>query len=314
MRAVIAGILLTSVAWADWQWTEEGGWVSFSPAADGGGAPDLLKSAKRAYARDRLDDALLGFDAYLTHYRGGPGEAEALHLRAECLFRAARYLEAHEALSQVMARYPNYRDIRLVIEREYDIASALLSGAATGSVLGIDTYSEALGRQILEDLASNYEFEAFSDDALYLIAAYDFRQGRFREAMQGYERLLRRHPDSEWTGMCLFQQAQCHLALADAPDYDQTHALDALRLLRKYTTEYQGDLVKKAKDVLRALEETLAERDYKTAEFYLWEERPRAASVYFRSILREFPETKIAGEAGRQLKELEKAGKIPPLD
>ncbi len=311
MRALILTLCLPALVCADWKWQESGGWVQFARTVDGdGGSAELLKFSKRALAFERYDDALRGLETFLVEFRDHPKEAEASYLRGECLYQQGRLVAAHEVLSGVVNRFPYFRDIRLVIEREYDIAAALLAGATTGSFMGFDTTSEDLGRQILEDLANNYEFEAFSDDAIYLIASYEFRNRWFNEALASYERLLRRHPESEWAGVCLFQQALCHLELSDEPRYDQAHLRTAQRLLKRYVAEYEGELIARGRKVLAELEERLAAHDYEIAEWYLWEDQPKAAAVYLESILRLYPESRTAGDAGRKLEELTRDGLI----
>ncbi len=309
--ALLCLLALTLVARADWNWQEDGGWVQFGRSLEGdGGANDLLRGSKRALARQRYDDALRGLETYLREFPGSLKEAEAAYLRGEVLYQQGRLVEAHEALSQVTYRYPRFADIRLVIEREYDIAAALLNGTPTGTFMGFETSSEDLGRQILEDLASNYEFEAFSDDAIYLIASYEYRNEEYESALASYQRLLRRHPDSEWAGVCLFQQALCHIAMSDSPRYDQTHLRAAQQLLQKYVDEFEGELTVKGRKVLEGLEEDFAAHDLAIAEWYLWEDQPRAAAIYLESILRLYPESRTAGEAGRKLAELQKEGLV----
>ena len=195
-----------------------------------------------------------------------------------------------------------------MIEREYRIGQALVRGE-TREVLGmIEVGDQALGAAILRRVLERYPLGEYADDARFTIANYDFKNGRYLEAMEEY-RLLReddQYRGSEWREIALFQIARCQEAPYEGPDYDPSPAQEALESYRAYEVEApEGSRVVEARERQMALEMDLAESDFRRARWYLDRGYPRAASVFFAGLIDRYPTSERVGEAKVLLAEID---------
>ncbi len=203
-------------------------------AADAATTGDPATRALSAYRRGQIREREGRFDEALALYR----EAEAHQGTERAAFAAwrqakliiegqGRLVEGRAALKRVIDTYPRYsaadkaakylgirrqpaelddrgNDVEVVRwmrdaadrHRETTVGDNLLFFAAWAQVFRLGDLGGA--RETLRTLADRYHVTPLLDDALFLLAAIERRQGRVDEAIAVYEALLRLRVDQDY--------------------------------------------------------------------------------------------------------------------
>ncbi len=154
---------------------------------------------------------------------------------------------------------------------------------------------EALKRIWLDNPSS-----PLADDALMMTASHYMRAGK-HEMADDYFSILRTHyPKSPHFENAFVLGSHAKLMSYQGPAYDGTRLSEAEQLkessLRMFAqSEHRGRL----EGELEKIEEARARREWERVEFYLKKDKPDAAAIYARELLRLYPET----ESGKQARE-----------
>ncbi len=263
----------------------------------------LFSRAKHAYDEERWDKAIERFRRYVKDSRFGGRSEEAMYLDAEANFRAEKYEAAYKAYVDFLEAFPLTTRRLEVGDRLHQIGVAYITGRVEKQYLAVSVGDRALGRDILEMVVRDYEFEAFADDALFHLAEDSLRKGLPDEAAEELRDLIFRYPQSEWVPIAEFKLVESFLAMSKGYVYDVSAIRAAERQLAKYLVRYpEGDRAKEAEELLADIREKLAQRELGTAEFYSGE--PESARVYLVALLREFPDTDAAATAREMLRDM----------
>lgn len=276
-----------------------------SPAVRDGPTPrERLATAQAALREGKYEAVLVPARlAYETAQRVEEEiRGEALYLEAEGLFHLEDYFAAHEIYERILDKFPSHSRFRQAVEREFQIGTRLLEGEDPGRFLFFRIGREKDGIRILERIVDEFPAERFAEDSQFRIATYHFDSLGFEEAMEAYQRLITDFPASKWAAISLYRKGICVLRRSEGPEYDQTPYMEARTIFRRYLELYpRGDQVSEAEVQIRAIQEGLAKEEYSVALSYLRLGKPRAAVIYLRSILQNYPGTPHAEQARKTL-------------
>jgi outer membrane protein assembly factor BamD len=159
---------------------------------------------------------------------------------------------------------------------------------------------------IFRDVRRKYPYSRFAALSELRLADCLYNEGKYLEAIQGYDHFVRRHPSHPEVGYARFRVADCHYQqipsdwLLAPPVYerDQTPAQQSLNYLRRFISEYPKDpLVFKAKRMAKEVLELLAKHELYVAKFYLDRDRPSAAIARLHTLVRSYPKSEVEPEA-----------------
>ena len=153
---------------------------------------------------------------------------------------------------------------------------------------------------------SDYPYSRFSALAELRLADCMFADGKYPEAIQAYQRFVRRHPSHAEVPYARFRVAEAYCEqipgdwLLVPPSYerDQMPAQNALQQLRRFIVDFPDDphlprATKLARDAL----ELLAKHELYVARFYMDRDKPLAAQGRLRTLLSSYPESSVEPEA-----------------
>jgi len=142
-----------------------------------------------------------------------------------------------------------------------------------------------------------------------------FLNDHFDDADYFYSLLRSEYPKSEHLIQAYLLGLRAKLRKYDGAMYDSTPLSEAEDLIDQMLSQFPSELGKERERVIqagRAVRAQLAQRDYEMAEFYCKTKYYGPASVYFKNVIKDFPETKFAEMARQRLDEIKDLPPEPP--
>jgi outer membrane protein assembly factor BamD len=144
-----------------------------------------------------------------------------------------------------------------------------------------------------------------TDDALFYLGESYFRQKDYTLASGQFDRLIRDFPQSTYQADALFYLARCDDLDSRPALLDQTETHRALDRYKQFLDLYPDDQhAAEARDRQRVLRDRLAEKRFKSGQLYSKLKQPRAAAIYLRSVLEDYPESRWSGDAALLLADI----------
>ncbi len=171
-----------------------------------------------------------------------------------------------------------------------------------------DVYAKAVGlydeedyfeaRKLFEVIKLQYPASQFADDAQYFIAEIYFSQEQYILASFNYNLLRRVYPSSPYNQKALYMAARCYYELSPPYDRDQEYTRKAIGSFNEFKYLYPDDSLAASVDTLvREMRGKLAQRELSTAELYMKLESPKAAAVYYDTVIENFSDTQFHQDA-----------------
>lgn len=132
-----------------------------------------------------------------------------------------------------------------------------------------------------------------ADDAQFYLAKIKFFTKEYILSAFNFNRLRSIYPGSEFVKESLYMEGECYFK--ESPNYerDQDYTKKAISAFQEYQYLYPeaDSLYKMASERINELRNKLAHKDYAIAVLYTKLDDPRAAVIYFDSVIRNFDDT-----------------------
>ena len=223
---------------------------------------------------------------------------------AECYYHEKEYVDAYDQVSRIVlpSGHPMAKD---VLELKVSIAEALLHGGRQRILGFIQVDGAPLGITILRRLVDSNPQGPYADDALFMLSDAYFKRKQYDQAAMNFEFLVKNYPKSAFAAESAFLANRSLFLSSEGPEYDAQpliEARDGYRIMLRKVTE--GELAEQARDDLKKIDDTLAEKLWKIAEFYHTKREGPSAATYYQTLLRRYPDSKYATDATKRLDEL----------
>ncbi len=271
--------------------------------------------------------AARAFDLIVQHVRESGLSESARFEGAETRFQAGDFYEACRAFEDFVARHPQSDRATAAKRRIMDSALEMAHRGHTETLLGLPLLSTSkAGVEKLREVLRRYPREDFSPEFYQLLGLFFYGREEHDAAEVEFTTVLEQYPDSPLTVPALYYLGcSCRARFDDLP-YDVKPLKDAkrhfgrfveeadrLRRLSSKGEEWVNRFLPEARAHIARINDLLAEKELRTAEYYRWKGYPNSAAVSYRAILRSFPATRSAGKARERLQELgEPAPPAPP--
>jgi outer membrane protein assembly factor BamD len=159
---------------------------------------------------------------------------------------------------------------------------------------------------LLRNVRKNYPYSRFAALADLRLADCNLKQGKYAEAIEGYNQFVRYRPSHAEVPYARFMASLANYKqipsewLLSPPAYerDQRWAQESLRLLRRFILDFPDDqLVPRAQRMAQAVVHLLAAHEMYVAKFYYDRGHPRAALGRLNTLLRSYPGSGFDSEA-----------------
>ena len=288
----------TKVSHAKWVWSGETSWVD----------PDQLPR-ETTDQRFRYAVALIVNREYISAIgifkniiANNPGSelAEESQLNiGRAYYLVGDYKNAFKAYEHLMEQDPSSRRLPEILEKEFQVGIAQMERDENGA---ISVFERIIERNPLGFIAA---------DAQVKIADCYYQLRKFEEAEDSYLGVMENYPNSEWVPYAQFRIPYCRLTNIRIQERNYDLLAGSREGFEIYLANYpQGALVNTTNEMIVEIDIAMAERDYKTGEFYLRRHRPDAGLIYFESVINDHPNTEWADMAEEKIEMLRKAGAI----
>ncbi len=293
-------------AQAFWIWTPKAKkWVN--PKRDPKATPqEQLKYAKSFYEEKKYEEAKREFKGLLDAFPKSTEAAESQYYLGLIGEAQDDFYEAYLAYQKVIDRYPFSERIQEIIEREYKIAEAFMSGKkrkAMGIVLPVDNPAIEIFTKIVE----NSTYGPLAPAAQYKLGLVLKGLMRYYEAEEAFNKLITNYPKSEWATPAKFQLAACRAAVSKGTEYDQGAAADAKEKFEEFLEQHPDAVLSRdAQANIEQLRGKEAESIYDIGKFYEKQKQYSSAKIYYEEVTNTYPDSPWAAKALERLRVMEK--------
>jgi len=307
--SIISILLMADLAHAFWIWSPKTGkWVNPKYAVKPTPA-EQLDSALRFYQEDRLKEARREFERLLQHYSKSQQAADAQYYLGMIEEKQGRLYEAYLGYQKVIDKYPFSSRINEIIERQFRIAEQFMQGQKR-KALGITLPVENPAIEIFRKVIDNSTYGPLAAEAQYKLGLILKSLGRFFEAEDEFNKVIKNYPQSEWVTAAEFQIAECRANISPSPDYDQEATREAKEKFQEFVLSHSdAALSSQAEKNIRELQEREAQGYYDTAVFYEKQRAYNAAKIYYNIVIEDYPRSLWAAKALSKLHALEQQNK-----
>jgi len=262
--------------------------------------------SKAFYDEKKYEDAKREFKKLLKSYPKSFEASESQYYLGAIEEAQDNLYEAYQAYQRLIDKYPFSERIQEVIEREYKIAEAFMSGEkrkALGVALPVDNPAIEIFSKVVE----NSSYGPLASKAQYQLGLVLKSLMRYYEAEEAFNKVISNYPSSEWAAAAKFQIASCRAAVSKSSEYDQGATEEAKQKFEEFVKEHpEATLSKDAQNNINQLREKGAESDYDIGRFYEKQKSYEAAKIYYNDTVDNYPDSTWAVKAMERLRIMEK--------
>lgn len=229
------------------------------------------------------------------------GGEDALWERARDVYAAGAYFEAYHAYREFVLRFPQSGRASEAKRQEMSAALELAKAGHSSGTLGLRLFASATtGVEFLRDSLRRYPREDFAADFTQKLGMFYYRRGDFDAAVLEFQTVLDQYAESPEAVLALYMTALTAEQRYDGVERDMKPVREARRLHERFLEEsdrmrrlpdpaprWVDELVPAVKARLARVYGILLEKHLRTAEYYDWKGFPRAAAIYYRTILKD---------------------------
>lgn len=307
---LLSSLIMQPVLNAYWIWTPQTGtWINPKWAVKDS-PQEQFDWAMRFYEAKDYKRAVGEFTKLVRYYPNSELAAEGQYYAGRSYEGLEEYEQAYLAYQKAIETYPFTKRMEEMIEREFEIANKFYAGERI-KLWGIPTFPSIYKAiEIYQKVVDNSPYGKYAEQALYKIGECHKKAGDYQAARLAFQKLVDEHPESKLAEDAKFQVGLCASRASLKPTYDQSVTNEALKQIEDFSKRHpESKLTGEADKMRESLREKKAESDFTIAEFYRKQKYYDAASMYYKNIVENFPETNWAKKAQDKLKEVEKKKK-----
>lgn len=298
----VLGLALTRPAGAQERYRLEAGqWqqqTHIDPATPEGEIQTIRRKIAEGNAKDAQDLA----SDWITRHPNHPLLVEAYLLRGDARVAQGKEYKALYDYEYVIRQYPASEQFNVALEREYEIARLYAAGQKR-KFLGmriLPAGDEA--EEIFIRIQERSPGSELGEKASLALGDYYFNHGQMTSAAEAYGLFVVNYPRSQYRERARLRVIQANLARFKGPSFDPTGLIEAAERIRQYQKEYPAAAERIGADALLVrINESLAMKIYRSAEWYKDRGRQWSAVTMYRRVIRDYPQTAAAKVAMQQL-------------
>jgi len=231
----------------------------------------------------------------IANYENSKLAPEAQFYAGKSYQKAGKYYPAFQNYQKVVDNYPYTKRVDEIIELEYELGE-ILYNKNTGTLMGIELMADTeRAIEIFNKVIENAPYSQFADNAQFMIGLSYKKIQQYNEAIEAFQKLTQEYPTSDLVERAKYEAAQCMYFYSFKSDYDQEPTDEAIDEFKRYTMETRNkELKREAEQTITLLKEKKAQSIFKSAEFYEKVKKYQSAVVYYKEIIKDYPDTSYA--------------------
>lgn len=315
-------LLAALVAAQDWEYRQGIGFVDTSTMTRKS-PEEFLQHGIELRGQEHHGAALRVFNLILQNLRD-QGLRETAHFeRAQTYYQAQLYFDAYHDYEAFILRHPQSDRAPTAKRMEMSSALELARVGHRQTILGLPFFSTSkTGIDLLREALKRYPREEFSSDFQQKLGMFFYERGEYELAQAEFswivgdpdEGIQAQYPDSPETVLALYMLGRTFEKRFDGISYDVKplkrakrqyerflEEADRLRKLPPPADKWVDAFQEPVRERIVWINERMAEKELRAAEYYDWKGLPKSAAVSYRAILLYYPRTEAAARAARWL-------------
>ena len=245
----------------------------------------------------------------MQDFPDAPFAKEVYYYMGVAFYEISDYEMANEAFSNYLKEEMTPKFFDQVIRYKFEIACYFQEGIrrhlfhVRGFPKWVHGYEEAI--EIFDEVITTLPRDEMAAESLYRKATLLLSLQEYKESVEAFQTLIRRFPKHPLSPDSYLGISDVYLTQSqkEFPDGDR---LDLAEInLRKFRFHFPGEpRLIEAEQKLMSMKNVMADDLLEMGEFYQRTKRPKAAAIYYQTILKKYPDTKAAKVSRKQLKKL----------
>jgi outer membrane protein assembly factor BamD (BamD/ComL family) len=229
------------------------------------------------------------------------GGEEALWERGRAHAAAGEHFEAYYDFREYVLRYPQSPRASEAKRQEMAAALELARGGHRQSTLGLRLFSTSqTGVDFLRESLRRYPREDFASDFTQKLGMFYYKRSEWDLAAAEFQTVLEQYPEAPEAVLALYMLALTAEQRFDGVERDLKPIREARRLHERFLEEadkmrrlpdpaprWVDELAPTVRSRLARIYGLILQKHLRTAEYYDWKDYPRAAAIYYRTILKD---------------------------
>lgn len=306
IASILSASFFTSSAHAYWLWTPETKRFINPKYAVKDSPKEQYEWAMSFYSAKDFTRAGTEFEKLVKNYEYSEYASKAQYYVGLCYENRGKYYSAFQNYQKAIENFPHSENIDEIIAREYNIGNIYMAKISP-KLMGTDIMPP-LDRaiEIYKKVAENAPFGRLAPEA-------QFRQGealkkaeRYDEAIEAFQKVVDEYGDSPFYDKAKYEVAFCAYKSSLKPAYDAAPTEKAVKAFRDFTDANSDQELSKIADItIQRLKDKGAEKSFETAKFYESIKQYGSAVIYYRDIIKRFPDSSFTPEAKLKIQILE---------
>ncbi len=296
-----------SVGYAVWVWTPETGkWINpkYAVRANPG---EQFSQAEGLFQNGKYKKAIGEYRKLIRYYSGSLYAPRAQYAIGASYEALGEYYQAAEEYQKVIDKYPSSNKVGDVVKSQYRLGNLLFKEHIKGKLKKVfveSNYEKAA--KVYQLVVKNAPYGKIAAEVQYRIGLSYRQDGNYAEAAPAYRKVIENYPNSPWVEKAYYEIGLSYLSQSLPPSYSQTMADSALKQFQEFLIRYpDSGLTSKVREKIKLLRERKAEKLYQIAEFYDKQGSIKAAGIYYREVVKKYPESDWAAFSRERLSVLE---------
>lgn len=276
------------------------------PASPVGSAAEQFAIARGFEEAGAYQAALNNYRAVVRYYPYSPEASKAQFKVAEILQASGNLTRAFDAYQDLLKKYPNSPDFERAVAAQIEIANSMLEGRRI-NFLGITfTPGKERTQKMYEEILANAPYSKQAPIVQFNLGVAYERQNKFKEAIQAYQAVIDRYPDSDVADDALYQIGYVNYRIGSSGrSQDLSALITAKETFEDFLIEHpNSEKAAQAKETLALIGAREAGDLLAIARFYERQRDFRAAAIYYNDIIRRQPNTEDAKIAAARVQEM----------
>jgi outer membrane assembly lipoprotein YfiO len=287
----------------DWRFEPGRGYVRGTEAIS---EADFVNLARKASASSDADQAAAMYDLLVRHSQSAAVMQEAYFGRGEALVKLGMLPAAYSNYQQYLSRFSGSDRDPLAKRQLFEISRSMIVRGTTRHILGVPYSSAEEGILRMKRTLETYPREDFSTQYGLWLADYLYDQERIEEAQVEYQFIEQQYGrDEPAVAVALFRIGECELSRYQGTRLDVRALTEADKYYARVLDEFpKSEIARSAAERRAYVQEQLATKEFNNGDFYRSKGYPRAAALYYRKIISQYPRTSVAVRARERLEDL----------
>ncbi|MBE7547589.1 hypothetical protein KsCSTR_11560 [Candidatus Kuenenia stuttgartiensis] len=281
--------LISTASYGKWVWNKDTGWMQ-PPTGDVGSPEQRYKNALFMLVEQKYVSAIKEFKLIIDGYPDSAyAELSQINI-GWAYYLNGDYNRALKAYDTVLREYPGTKRTKEVHEKVFQVGIAQMEMDENAAI------------RVFEKIIENHPMGPIAPESQIKIADCYFKLGYYEDAVDAYKKFMESYPRNEWIPYVQYQIPLSKFYFEKQQERNYGLLVSAREGFEEYlVTNPHGVYVEDASRMIEEIRVIEARREFEIGEFYLRRKTPSSASIYFKYVIKDFPDTIWAERAMERL-------------